>query len=50
MAAVWEHGLADAALRPADGPAFELYSERFNPLTGAGGFEIRVPVASSVQQ
>jgi AraC family transcriptional regulator len=44
--AIWEHGLADAGLKAADGPAFELYGERFNPMTGAGGFEIWVPVTS----
>lgn len=48
--AIWEHGLADAALRPADGPAFEVYAEGFNPVTGAGGFEIWVPVTSLVKQ
>ena len=45
--AIWEHGLADAGLKAADGPAFELYGDRFNSMTGAGGFEIWVPVTSS---
>ena len=44
--AIWEHALADAGMKAADGPAFELYGERFNPTTGAGGFEIWVPVTS----
>ena len=47
--AIWEHGLADAGFKAADGPAFELYGERFDPITGAGGFEIWVPVTSSVK-
>ena len=43
---IWEHGLSDAGLKAADGPAFELYGEAFNPMTGAGGFEVWVPVAA----
>jgi AraC family transcriptional regulator len=44
--AIWEHGLADAGLRAADGPAFERYDERFDGRTGLGGLEIWVPVKS----
>ncbi len=43
--AIWEHGLAAAALQAANGPAFEFYGESFNPRTGEGGFEIWVPVS-----
>jgi AraC family transcriptional regulator len=43
--AIWERGLADAGLKAMDGPAFELYGEQFNGMTGTGGFEIWVPVA-----
>lgn len=42
--AIWERGLADAGLKAMDGPAFELYGEQFNGMTGTGGFEIWVPV------
>ena len=42
--AIWEHGLADAGLKALDGPAFELYREQFNGMTGTGGFEIWVPI------
>jgi AraC family transcriptional regulator len=42
--AIWEHGLADAGLQAADGPAFERYDERFDGRTGLGGLEIWVPV------
>jgi AraC family transcriptional regulator len=42
--AIWEHGLADAGLKAADGPAFERYDEKFDGRTGLGGFEIWVPV------
>lgn len=42
--AIWERGLADAGLKAMDGPAFELYGEHFNGLTGFGGFKIWVPV------
>ncbi len=43
--AIWERGLADPGLKAMDGPAFELYGEQFNGMTGTGGFEIWVPVA-----
>lgn len=46
--AIWENGLSDAGLKAADGPAFELYGEQFNGMTGAGGFEIWVPIAGMV--
>lgn len=42
--AIWERGLADAGLKAMEGPAFELYGEQFNGMTGTGGFEIWVPV------
>jgi AraC family transcriptional regulator len=42
--AIWEHGLAGAGQKAADGPAFERYGEKFDGRTGLGGFEIWVPV------
>jgi AraC family transcriptional regulator len=42
--AIWENGLSAAGVKAADGPAFELYGEQFNGMTGTGGFEIWVPV------
>lgn len=41
---IWERGLSEAGLQPADGPSFERYSEEFNGRTGMGGMEIWVPV------
>ena len=38
------HGLREAGLRAANAPAFELYDERFDALTGEGVVEIWVPV------
>ena len=48
--AIWEHGLADAGARAADGPVLERYDERYDPRTGLGGFEILVPVVSAATQ
>lgn len=42
--AVWNQGLADAGLAAVEGPDFERYGAEFDPATGAGGFEIWVPV------
>jgi len=43
---IWNKGLPEAALKPAEGPEFERYSEEFNGATGAGGFEIWIPIQS----
>ncbi len=42
--AIWNHGLADAALEAVDGPTLERYGATFDARTGNGGFEIWVPV------
>jgi AraC family transcriptional regulator len=42
--AIWNKRLAESGLQKASGPAFERYSESFDPVTGLGGFEIWVPV------
>jgi AraC family transcriptional regulator len=36
--------LPGSAFEDAETPAFELYDHRFDPETGAGGFEIWFPV------
>jgi AraC family transcriptional regulator len=41
---IWNHWLPSSGLTVADAPNFERYGERFDPLTGNGGFEIWVPV------
>lgn len=41
---VQDRGLLEAGLRPANAPAFELYDERFDALSGSGVVEIWVPV------
>jgi AraC family transcriptional regulator len=42
--AIWQHALADATLRSANGPSFERYDQRFDSRTGQGGLEIWVAV------
>jgi AraC family transcriptional regulator len=42
--AIWSQWLPDSGLESADAPDFELYDERFDPRSGAGGFEIWLPV------
>jgi AraC family transcriptional regulator len=42
--AIWNQGLPGAGLDAADGPSFERYGASFDGRTGAGGFEIWVPV------
>jgi AraC family transcriptional regulator len=42
--AIWNHGLSDAGLEAADGPTLERYGSSFDGRTGAGGFEIWVPI------
>ena len=44
--AIWNHAIADAGYRAADGPAFERYGEQFDGHTGLGGFELWVPIAA----
>ncbi|SHK06999.1 AraC family transcriptional regulator [Bradyrhizobium lablabi] len=41
---IWNHWLPASGLKAADAPNFERYDEKFDPLTGHGGFEIWVPV------
>jgi AraC family transcriptional regulator len=41
---IWNHWLPASGLKIADAPNFERYDEKFDPLTGNGGFEIWVPV------
>lgn len=41
---IWNVWLPASGLKAADAPSFERYDEKFDPLTGNGGFEIWVPV------
>jgi AraC family transcriptional regulator len=41
---IWNRSLPEAGLKPAEGPEFERYGEEFNSQTGAGGFEIWIPI------
>lgn len=42
--AVWNQWLPESGFDAVDGPHFEKYDDRFNPMTGLGGFEIWIPV------
>ena len=41
---IWNRWLPNSGYRHADAPDFELYDERFDPLTGAGVVEVWVPI------
>ena len=41
---IWNSWLPASNFKAADAPTFERYDEKFDPLTGNGGFEIWVPV------
>ncbi|MFT4118928.1 GyrI-like domain-containing protein [Bradyrhizobium sp.] len=41
---IWNHWLPASGLKAADAPNFERYDEKFDPMTGNGGFEIWIPV------
>ena len=42
--AIWSQWLPNSGLQAADAPDFERYGERFDPQSGAGGFEIWLPI------
>jgi AraC family transcriptional regulator len=42
--AIWNHWLPASGFKMADAPSFELYDDKFDPVTGNGGFEIWVPI------
>lgn len=42
--AIWNQWLPSSGLKAADAPNFERYDEKFDPVTGNGGFEIWIPV------
>jgi AraC family transcriptional regulator len=44
VSTIWNHWLPASGLKAADAPNFERYDEKFDPLTGDGGFEIWVPI------
>lgn len=41
---IWNKWLPESGHQVVEGPEFERYGEEFNPRTGAGGFEIWIPV------
>lgn len=43
---VWNQWLPESGYRPGDSPSFERYTDDYDPETGAGGFEIWLPVTS----
>jgi AraC family transcriptional regulator len=44
--AIWNHWLPASGFKMADAPTFERYDDKFDPVTGNGGFEIWVPIVS----
>lgn len=42
---IWTQWLPESGHHVADAPFFELYSEKFNGLTGLGGVELWIPIA-----
>ena len=44
VSTIWNQWLPASSLKAADAPNFERYDEKFDPMTGNGGFEIWVPV------
>jgi AraC family transcriptional regulator len=44
---IWSQWLPQSDVEAVDAPCFERYDERFDPVTGMGGFEIWVPVKAS---
>lgn len=43
---IWNQWLPSSGFKAADAPSFERYDEKFDPVTGDGGFEIWVPIKS----
>jgi AraC family transcriptional regulator len=41
---IWGESIPKSGVKLADAPFFERYPEAFDPVTGAGGFEIWMPV------
>ncbi|WP_027214957.1 AraC family transcriptional regulator [Burkholderia sp. WSM2232] len=41
---IWNTWLPASGQAPADAPSFERYDEKFDPLSGMGGFEIWLPL------
>lgn len=44
LAAIWNEWVPNSGQKPAHSPCLERYDERFDPLTGKGGFEIWIPI------
>jgi len=41
---IWDKYLPQSKYKVSKGPEFELYDEKFDPITGLGGFEIWIPI------
>jgi AraC family transcriptional regulator len=41
---IWNQWLPSSGMKAADGPNFERYDDKFDPMTGNGGLEIWIPV------
>ena len=46
LESIWTKWLPDSGLKTVAAPCFESYTKDFNPETGFGGTEIRIPVQS----
>jgi len=44
ISTIWNNWLPSSGYKVADAPTFERYDEKFDPVTGNGGFEIWVPI------
>jgi len=47
---VWNKWLPESGYEAVDAPFFERYGEDFDPVTGAGGFELWIPVKTASAQ
>ncbi|HEV3330144.1 MAG TPA: AraC family transcriptional regulator [Bryobacteraceae bacterium] len=41
---IWNKWVPESGCQVAEGPEVERYGEEFDPVTGTGGFEIRIPI------
>jgi len=44
ISTIWNNWLPSSGYTVADAPTFERYDEKFDPVSGNGGFEIWVPL------
>jgi AraC family transcriptional regulator len=41
---IWNKWVPESGCQVVEGPEFERYGQAFDPVTGTGGFEIRIPI------